>query len=166
MKVGKQVQSLIKSDDKKTVQESTFERLGLSAEISNCYPYELSGGMARRVLIATAMVSNADLVIADEPTPGLDEDLRQDIISAIQSLATKNDKGLMFITHDINAALQIADNIAVVNSGKTLEIAPKSAFSGSGENLQHPYTKALWKSLPENWSVVNGQLKHRKKVNL
>lgn len=154
MKVGKQVQAVIShKDEKQKIQEEAFEKLGLAPEISKRFPHELSGGMARRVLIATAMCSDAQLIIADEPTPGLDEALRNQIIDDIKKLVISGEKGVMLITHDINAALKIADKIAVVCEGKTLEIAPNEAFKGDGENLKHPYTKALWKALPENWSV-------------
>ncbi|WP_077325493.1 ABC transporter ATP-binding protein [Virgibacillus siamensis] len=149
MKTGKQVQSVIKSKDKKAIQEQAFQQVGLSPETGERFPFELSGGMARRVLVSMAMVSDAKLVIADEPTPGLDEYARGETIRLIKQLADQG-KGIMFITHDIDAALQIADKIAVFYAGQTVEIANAKDFSGQGENLRHPYTKALWNALPQN----------------
>lgn len=150
MKTGKQVQSIIQDKKhKKRIQETAFQKLGLPINTNKKYPFELSGGMARRVLIATAMVSDAKLIIADEPTPGLDEQTLDETLNHIKKLS-KNNRGIMFITHDIHAALKIADRIAVFYGGETVEIANTQDFSGGGENLRHPYTKALWHALPEN----------------
>ncbi|SHF44160.1 peptide/nickel transport system ATP-binding protein [Salegentibacter echinorum] len=150
MKTGKQVQSIVRDKKaKKRIQREAFQKLGLPANTDKKYPFELSGGMARRVLIATAMASEARLIIADEPTPGLDKKTLREILQNIKQLS-ENNRGIMFITHDIHAALKIADKIAVFYGGETLEIARKEDFSGDGENLRHPYTKALWRALPEN----------------
>ena len=105
--------------------------------------------MARRVLIATAMVSDAKLIIADEPTPGLDKEAWEETLNHIKRLSKAN-TGIMFITHDIHAALKIADRIAVFYAGETIEIANIEDFTGNGERLRHSYTKALWRALPEN----------------
>ncbi|MFD1614223.1 ABC transporter ATP-binding protein [Gelatiniphilus marinus] len=150
MKTGKQVQSIVRNKkDKKKIQEDAFKKLGLPTATGKQYPFELSGGMARRVLIATAMVCDAKLIIADEPTPGLDKKTWNETLEYLKQLGKAN-SGMMFITHDIHAALKIADKIAVFYAGETVEIANKADFSGHGENLQHPYTKALWQALPEN----------------
>ena len=150
MKTGKQVQSVIRDKkNKKRIQEEAFLKLGLPPNTGDKYPFELSGGMARRVLIATAMLSGAKLIIADEPTPGLDEEAWEETLINIKQLSETNG-GVMFITHDIHAALKIADKIAVFYAGETIEIANKEDFSGQGECLRHPYTKALWRALPEN----------------
>ncbi|SMO33183.1 peptide/nickel transport system ATP-binding protein [Saccharicrinis carchari] len=150
MKTAKQVQSII--PDKKAkirIQREAFDKLGLPHDTDKKYPFELSGGMARRVLIATAMVSEAKLIIADEPTPGLDEESWNETLSHIKQLCKAN-KAVLFITHDIHAALKIADKIAVFYAGETVEIANKKDFTGNGDRLRHPYTKALWRALPEN----------------
>ncbi|WP_026813009.1 oligopeptide/dipeptide ABC transporter ATP-binding protein [Arenibacter certesii] len=157
MKTGRQVQGIIRDKkDKKRIQEEAFLKLGLAPGTGDKYPHELSGGMARRVLIASAMVSEAQLIIADEPTPGLDELAWEETLSNLKQLSEGN-RGIMFITHDIQAALKIADKIAVFYAGETLEIANKEDFSGKGEVLRHPYTKALWLALPENdFKVLKG----------
>ncbi|KRG13789.1 peptide ABC transporter ATP-binding protein [Lederbergia galactosidilytica] len=149
MKAGKQVQTMIKGKNKKKIQEGIFHKVGLASEAGERYPFELSGGMARRVLVTTAIASQAKLIIADEPTPGLDEHSRNETIQYIKQLANEG-KGVMFITHDIMAALAIADRIAVFYAGQTVEIANTEDFYGKGEQLRHPYTKALWNSLPQN----------------
>ena len=150
MKTGKQVQSVIRDKkNRKKIQEEAFLKLNLPPNTGDKYPFELSGGMARRVLIATAMLSGAKLIIADEPTPGLDEQAWEETLTNIKQLSETNG-GVMFITHDIHAALKIADKIAVFYAGETIEIANKEDFTGLGERLRHPYTKALWLALPEN----------------
>lgn len=149
MHVGKQVQQSVKNGDAKKVQREVFDRLQLGEEVDKMYPFELSGGMARRVLLSTSVVSDAKLIIADEPTPGLDPVV---IEEALQNFREFADKGhtVMFITHDIESALTIADKIAVFYAGTTVEIASVDDFYGDGEALRHPYSKALWNALPQN----------------
>jgi len=127
--------------------DQIFARYGLASSVKQLYPFEISGGMARRVLVATASVGRADLVIADEPTPGLNPALVTEMLNHLRTLATAG-KGVILITHDLNAALQVADKVAVFYAGTTLEIAAASDFTQG--NLRHPYTQALWRSLPQN----------------
>lgn len=149
MRVGKQVRTSVRNGDPKTEQQAVFQRYHLQPEAADMYPFQLSGGMARRTLLSTAIVSGAKVIIADEPTPGLDPQVMQEALSNFRELA---DSGcaVMLITHDIDAALTIADEIAVFYAGTTVEIAPVSDFSGKGEKLRHPYSKALWRALPQN----------------
>lgn len=149
MKAGQQVALMIKEKDKKSRVKEIFKQVGLHERVANLYPYELSGGMARRVLISIAIASDADLIIADESTPGLDDHVKNDTIKLLKRLA-KQGKGIVFITHDISAAIQIAHKITVVYEGETIETAHVENFTGAGEKLVHPYTKALWNALPEN----------------
>lgn len=149
MKVGEQVRTAVRGEDPVTAQKKIFEEYKLNNGVEDLYPFQLSGGMARRVLVSMAIVSGAELVIADEPTPGLDKDVIQDTLSSFKALAEKG-KGVMLITHDIESALEIADKIAVFYAGTTVEVAPIEDFKGNGEALRHPYTKALWRALPQN----------------
>ena len=149
MKVRKQVQSVIKEKNKHEVQQTIFRRIGLNHHVGDLYPFELSGGMSRRVLTAIAMVSGASLVIADEPTPGLDPKVLRETLKYMKQLAIEK-KGIMFITHDIEVALTLADKIAIFNEGETVEVAHAHQFTGKGEQLHHPYTRALWNALPQN----------------
>ncbi len=149
MHVGKQVQQSVKKGNAKKVQREVFDRLQLGEEVDKMYPFQLSGGMARRVLLSTSVVSDAKLIIADEPTPGLDPVV---IEEALQNFREFADQGhtVMFITHDIESALTIADKIAVFYAGTTVEVASVDDFYGDGEALRHPYSKALWNALPQN----------------
>ncbi|WP_106497505.1 ABC transporter ATP-binding protein [Lentibacillus sp. Marseille-P4043] len=149
IKAGKQVQTVVRGKDRKAIQQDAFDKVGLPLKTGNRYPFELSGGMARRVLVSTAIISEANFIIADEPTPGLDELTLQETINSLKQLA-KDGKGILLITHDIHTALKIADKIAVFYAGQTVEIANAGDFSGKGEKLRHPYTKALWNALPQN----------------
>lgn len=149
MKVGKQVAYAVKSGNRKAKQRQAFRRYRLKEDVEGNYPFELSGGMARRVLLATAAVTNAKVVIADEPTPGLDPQVLKEALGNFQQFKAEG-CAVMMITHDIEAALQIADKIAVFYAGTIVEIASMKDFTEDGENLRHPYTIALWRALPQN----------------
>ncbi len=149
MRIGKQVRTSAKDDDVIRAQRKVFEQLHLQKEVEKLYPFQLSGGMARRVLLSTAIVSNAQLIIADEPTPGLDPVVIKEALRNFRELAD-NGHTVMFITHDIESALTIADKIAVFYAGTTVEIASVNDFVEDGETLRHPYSKALWRALPQN----------------
>lgn len=149
MKVGEQVQNTIRTKDAKQLQQQVFERYHLSKEAGLLYPFQLSGGMARRVLVATAVSGGAKLIIADEPTPGLHPEVVAETLAHLKELANQG-CGVMMITHDIEAAMKIADRIAVFYAGTTVEVAPIEDFKEGGQALRHPYTRALWMALPEN----------------
>ena len=150
MKVLKQVKISIENKEKANKrQRDIFNKYGLDKKVDNLYPFELSGGMARKVLLSTALVSDCKVIIADEPTPGLDEKSLNEALKDFRNIA---DSGcaILMITHDIEAALKIADKIAVFYAGTTLEIANVNDFKGDGKNLRHPYSKALFNALPQN----------------
>ena len=134
---------------KKIKQREIFEHYNLGPEVAEMYPFQLSGGMARRVLVSTALLSDPELVIADEPTPGLDEKTVKETHIHFRHMKEDN-IGVLLITHDIHAALDVADRIGIFYSGYVIEIAETKDFTGDGENLLHPYTKALYKALPAN----------------
>ena len=150
MKVSKQVKiSIENKEEANKRQRDIFNKYELDKKVDNFYPFELSGGMARKVLLSTALVSDCKVIIADEPTPGLDEKSLNEALKDFRNIA---DSGcaILMITHDIEAALKIADKIAVFYAGTTLEIANVNDFKGDGKNLRHPYSKALFNALPQN----------------
>lgn len=153
MKISDQAIGYTESDEekneKKIKQREIFEKYNLGPEVDEMYPFQLSGGMARRVLVSTALLSNPKLVVADEPTPGLDEKTVEETLNHFKQMK-ENGVGVLLITHDINAALEVADRIGIFYSGYVIEIAEKKDFTGDGENLLHPYTKSLYKALPAN----------------
>lgn len=148
MKVGKQVNTFLKKTNKGKLEE-IFQKVGLEPNVMKQVPSTLSGGMIRRVFIAMALASEAKLIIADEPTNGLDENALNEVLHHLQVLAN-HQKGIVLITHDIEASLKIAHKIAVFYEGETVEIVKRQYFSGDGKYLRHPYTKALWNALPQN----------------
>lgn len=152
MKVAEQAIGECKDEnehkEKKLRQREIFDKYGLDESVDDLYPFELSGGMARKVLLSTALVGNPKLLIADEPTPGLDSKSVKETIEDIRNLK-ENGKGVLLITHEIDVALKTADRIAIFYSGYVIEINTVENFKNA-ENVLHPYSKALINSLPRN----------------
>ncbi len=132
----------------KASTQAAFSRYGLAPEVTGMLPFQISGGMARRVLTASAVVGDARLIIADEPTTGLDESNIIRSLNYLKHLA-ENGKAILLITHDIAAALRIADTIAVFKDGVTVEVADASNFT-KAQNLIHPFSKQLFEALPQH----------------
>lgn len=149
MRVGRQARGIGSGNEGALRQRNVFARYGLSADVDTLFPFQLSGGMLRRVLVSTAVMGEATLIIADEPTPGLDAAAVNETLGHLRELADGG-HGVLLITHDLMRARAISDRIAVFYAGTTIEIADASAFQGNGGRLLHPYTQALWAALPEN----------------
>ncbi|CAM4394082.1 ATP-binding cassette domain-containing protein [Paenibacillus tarimensis] len=149
MRSGTQVRLAARSSDPLKLQREAFRRYRLEREVELMYPHQLSGGMARRIMAASAFVSGARLIIADEPTPGMQA---EDVAETMRWFRELADQGhaVLLITHDLESAVTGADKIAVMNAGMTVEWLPASHFSGRGEMIRHPYSRALWNSLPAN----------------
>lgn len=129
-------------------RDDAFSRYRLHDGVKTMFPFQVSGGMARRVLTATATAGDAALLIADEPTSGLDPEAAEKSLRHLRELADMG-KGVMLITHDIDGAVNVADRVAVIYAGTTVEIAPTSQFK-QPKGLRHPYSRALWNALPQN----------------
>ena len=125
-----------------------FRELGLDGSVERMFPHELSGGMARRVLVASALIDDPWLIVADEPTPGLDMELA---VRALGDLRAFADAGgaVLLITHDLELALSVADRVAVFRDGRVVEEAPVSSFA-QPELLGNPFSRALWHAMPEH----------------
>lgn len=115
--------------------------LDLPAAAARAYPHELSGGMAKRALIATALASGADTLIADEPTLGLDPDVADATMQLFARLA-RDGKGVLVISHDLPRLVAIASRVTILQEGRMVETAAASAFAGGA--LEHPFSRALW----------------------
>lgn len=154
MKVKEQAIGYIEDEDEKKVilekQRKIFEQYGLSEEVDEMYPFQLSGGMARKVLISTALLNDPEVIIADEPTPGLDEAAVKETINNLIELKERG-VGMILITHDINTAIETSDRIAILYLGYVIEVTDTKNFYGEGEHLLHPYTRALFRALPETF---------------
>lgn len=150
MRVGSQVP--VKGKDRREREKrlrAVFERYRLPEGTERKFPFQLSGGMARRVLVASATVGGARLIVADEPTPGLDEAAVREALGHLREMADEG-RAVILITHDLEQALVVSDRVAVFYAGTTLEEARASDFHGDGSELRHPYTRALWMALPSN----------------
>lgn len=148
MKIGKQIKKNRKDEKTSRKLKEIFTRYHLKEEVEELYPFELSGGMNRRILISTAMIEEPKLVIADEPTPGLDLKTAKRAMGHFRELADLG-AGVLLITHDLQLAIETADRLLVFYDGKIVdEVLPK-AFEQEN-TLQHPYTKALWRAMPKN----------------
>ena len=148
MKVGKQADGHRKPRPTEK-RRKLFARFGLPEKTEQLYPFQLSGGMARRVLVSTALITDAQLIIADEPTPGMSLDQAMEALKLFRTLADEG-RGVILITHDIDLAFAFADRVAVFYAGTTVEIAPAADFRTGPEALRHPYSQALWRALPQN----------------
>lgn len=148
MKVGTQVDGHQKP---KLVEKrkALFRRLDLPDQTEQLYPFQLSGGMARRVLVSTALITDAELIIADEPTPGMSLEQALEALQMFREMTEKG-KAVILITHDIDLAIEFADRVAIFYAGTTVETASASDFKAGPDVLRHPYSKALWQALPQN----------------
>ena len=155
MKVGQQICKGKKNKEKKKHLDSIFEQYSLDKKVQDQYPFELSGGMTRRIMISTALIENPKLVIADEPTPGLDPKLAKRAMEHFRQLADMG-AAVLVITHDLELALETADRVQVFYAGYTIEDAAVDDFNEE-ETLRHPYTRALWRAMPKHgFQYING----------
>lgn len=148
MKVGDQVRRGHKDGISRARSREVLGRYGLGEDTEELYPFQLSGGMTRRVLISTAVMEKPELVIADEPTPGLHISAAKRVLSHFREIADGG-AGVLLITHDLELALQVADRIVVFYAGTNVEEAAVSDFQKE-ERLRHPYTRALYRAMPSH----------------
>ncbi len=148
MKVGTQLQEAILAHQQLTSKEAKQASIGWLAKVHipepekaySRYPHQLSGGQKQRALIAIAMCNHPALLIADEPTTALDTTVQNEVISLMRTLQQEHQSAMLFITHDLALAAEIADETLVMQHGKAVEYGPTESIL---ENPQHPYTRAL-----------------------
>jgi|YelNatPaOPRAMG01_1025707.scaffolds.fasta_scaffold00243_13 peptide/nickel transport system ATP-binding protein len=133
-------------------RESAFKRgkeilslVGISEAFAERYPFELSGGMKQRAVIAMALITNPKIIILDEPTSALDIITQENIINLLKALKSELGLSFIFITHDIALTSELADIMAVMYAGEIVEISPVEEFYN---NPSHIYTKLLLESVP------------------
>lgn len=119
------------------------------------YPFELSGGMRQRVMIAIALACNPDLLIADEPTTALDVTIQAQILDLMKELQEKLDMGILLITHDLGVVAETCDYVAVMYCGKVVEFTDKKTLF---TEPKHPYTVGLMESIPQYDQDIEGDL--------
>ncbi|MEG0378147.1 MAG: ABC transporter ATP-binding protein, partial [Eubacterium sp.] len=153
MKIGHQLTEAIQIHRKLSKQEAKAEAIKLMEMVQipeaekrlNHYPYQFSGGMCQRVMIAIALACHPKLLIADEPTTALDVTIQRQIINLIKDLKKRLGMSVMLITHDLSIVAGLADRVAVMYAGKIVE---EGRLENMFYHFKHPYTEALLKSLP------------------
>lgn len=110
------------------------------------YPFQFSGGMRQRIVIAIALTLNPDVLICDEPTTALDVTIQAQILELIKEIKTQRSLSIIFITHDLGVVANMADRVAVMYAGKIVEIGTSDEIF---YNPKHPYTWALLSSMPD-----------------
>jgi len=137
---------------KKKAQEESIKMLS-DVKIPNPetvvkqYPFQLSGGMRQRVMIAMALACKPDILIADEPTTALDVTIQAQILKLMNDLKHEKGTSILFITHDLGVINEMADDVVVMYCGEVVEMAPVRTIFGDNE-FSHPYTEGLMKSIP------------------
>lgn len=134
---------------KKTLE--LMERLAIPDVSSRAqqYPFEFSGGMLQRVMIAMAIACQPQLLIADEPTTALDVSVQAEVLKLLSELRRDQGTAVLFITHDLGVVANIADTVSVMYAGQIIEQGPvRSFFSGAAGGL-HPYSQALLAAVPD-----------------
>jgi len=134
----------------KAVQRQTravraLESVGLEAEVLQRFPHELSGGQKQRVALARALITEPELIIADEALSSLDVSVQARIIQLILDLRQKQGIAFLFISHDLAVIQQLADSVGVMYLGKMMEIAPAERLF---QQAAHPYTRSLLDAVP------------------
>ena len=137
-------QNLNKSETTQLSQDY-LQKLGLSGQVMNAYPHQLSGGMRQRVTIALATILSPKLVFADEPTTALDVLVQRGVVQLLKEIQQREGSTLVLVSHDMGVHANLADRIAILYAGKLVEEADtRSIF----KNPLHPYTQYLIESLP------------------
>ncbi|MEW2392274.1 ABC transporter ATP-binding protein [Streptomyces venezuelae] len=131
----------------RSAAEAAAERAAFPLGHLDRYPHELSGGLAQRAATALALIGDAPLLLADEPTTGLDRDLVDRTVDELRR-HVGDDRALLLITHDLAAAERIADRVAVMYASRIVELADADAFFGA-RGPRHPYARGLLNALPE-----------------
>ncbi|SCL88504.1 ABC transporter ATP-binding protein [Sporanaerobacter sp. PP17-6a] len=161
--IGKQISEAIlvhrkiSKDDAKKLTIQALETVGISDAESRYknYPFEFSGGMRQRAMIAMAIVCNPKLLIADEPTTALDVTIQAQVLELMKNLQKELNTSILIITHDLGVIWEMADYVMVMYAGKTVEYTDMINLY---KNPKHPYTWGLLDSIPKRNSEKNEPL--------
>ncbi|MEE4265698.1 MAG: ABC transporter ATP-binding protein [Desulfobacteraceae bacterium] len=164
LKIGDQVAEVFRYHrgmDRKEAKQKAEEVLFLVGipsprERMNRYPFEFSGGMQQRVIIAIAVALDPELIIADEPTTALDLTIQAQILDILKNLKTEKDSAIMLITHDMGVVAELCETVAVAYAGNIVEHAGIESIL---EHPKHPYTIGLMNSVPKLEDKSRSRLK-------
>lgn len=169
-RVGRQIEDVLIRHAQATRQNAKEKAIAAleAVKISNAaaryhsYPFELSGGMCQRVVIAIALACNPRLLIADEPTTGLDITTQKAVMDLVRELATERDMSMILITHDLGLASQYCDRIVVMKDGRIVEQGdPQHLFVAP----EHPYTRKLVDATPRIGATIRSLLPPEKRTD-
>ncbi len=155
--VGQQlVESLRRADRSLSTPAARAEAEGWLARVQidsprrrlDDYPHALSGGMCQRVMIAMALAARPALLIADEPTTGLDATVQSRVLDLMQELQRSTGTTSIVVTHDMGVARRLADRVAVLYAGRVVEVGPAARLLDPTAEPKHPYTRGLLRSVP------------------
>jgi peptide/nickel transport system ATP-binding protein len=138
----------VTKEEAREIAVDMLQKVGLpnAAQRVDTYPHQLSGGQRQRVMIAIALSTHPDLLIADEPTTALDVSIEAQILDLMRELQQTTDMAILFITHNMGVIAEMADDMVVMYMGKEVE---EGSVLQIFENPKHPYTKLLLASIPE-----------------
>ena len=150
-KIKHHYEDLVKSHQSRVDEmrslEDCLQMVGLDQlQIPSKYPLELSGGMMQRVAIALALASHPKFLLADEPTSALDVLSKESLIETLKKLRLTDHLTLLFVTHDMSVAKELADRVLVMKEGKIVEEGSRDHIF---QNPQHPYTQKLLRAIPK-----------------
>ncbi|MGJ8545330.1 MAG: dipeptide ABC transporter ATP-binding protein [Sulfitobacter sp.] len=153
MKIGKQLMEVpmihagMSKDEAyaRALQLVTDVKLPDPKRILNAYPHQLSGGQQQRIVIAMALMSEPSLLILDEPTTALDVTVEASVVELVKDLGKKYGTSMLFISHNLGLVLETCDRICVMYSGEAVE---RGSIEDVFDEMQHPYTQALFRSIP------------------
>jgi oligopeptide/dipeptide ABC transporter ATP-binding protein len=151
--VGAQVMEAIQLHDSMNDVDARARTRELFVEVGipdpearlDAYPHQLSGGLKQRVMIAMALSTRPEILIADEPTTALDVTIQAQILSLLRDLQRDRGTAILLITHDLGIVNELADRVAVMYAGRLVEVADRKALLG---DPLHPYTQGLLRSIP------------------
>jgi peptide/nickel transport system ATP-binding protein len=151
MTVGAQIGEALKAHAGKVDTERVVELLAAvgipdPARRATEYPFQMSGGMKQRAMIAMALAGEPELLIADEPTTALDVTIQAQVLDLLRALQRQRGMAMLLITHDLGVVAKMADRIGVMYAGQLVEVAPREAFFAAPA---HPYARRLFAALPD-----------------
>ncbi|HET9350635.1 MAG TPA: ABC transporter ATP-binding protein, partial [Burkholderiales bacterium] len=167
--VGRQIVEVLERHTKRSASENRLKAIELLRAVGiqdaerrfDEYPFQLSGGLKQRAMIAAALAVDPEVLIADEPTTALDVTIQAQILELLARLQAERGMALLLITHDLGIVAKMAHRIAVMYAGEIVELAERDAFLRAP---QHPYSQKLFAALPtprrraQELAVIHGQV--------